>query len=64
MKEFKSGRIISDIIEVGSFPKSRPNCCGRKMFAGGGDCGKTTMIGSIRYWKCETCGQECKDIAS
>ena len=64
MKEFKSGRIISDIIEVGFFPKGRPNCCGRKMFAAGGDCSKPTMIGSIRYWKCEICGQETKDIAS
>ena len=64
MKEFKKGKIISAIIEVGFFPKTRPICCGRKMFAAGGDCSKTIMVRSIRYWKCEKCGQECKDIAS
>ncbi len=56
---FLVGAVSSSV----SFPKGRPKCCGREMYAAGGTVGKI-QEGSVRYWRCEVCRQEVTDIAS
>lgn len=46
-----------------SFPKGRPKCCGREMYAAGGTLGKMDE-NSERYWRCEVCKKEVTDLAS
>ncbi len=46
-----------------SFPKGRPKCCGRGMYAAGGTVGNIDE-NSVRYWRCDVCKQEVTDLAS
>jgi hypothetical protein len=46
-----------------SFPKGRPKCCGREMYAAGGTVGIMDE-NSVRYWRCDVCKQEVTDLAS
>jgi hypothetical protein len=46
-----------------SFPKGRPKCCGREMYAAGGTLGKIDE-NSLRYWRCDVCKQEITDLTS
>lgn len=51
------------LLPVVSFPKGRPKCCGREMYAVGGTVGKIDE-NSVRYWRCDVCKQEVTDLAS
>jgi hypothetical protein len=53
-----------NITNRASFPKNRPTHCGMRMSPAGGDARSVIIAGMIKYWRCEICGQETKDIAS
>jgi len=50
-------------IEKLSFPKDRPVCCGKTMYAAGGSLGPINE-NSLRFWRCEICGKETEDLPS
>ena len=50
-----------------SFPKKRPTCCGREMYASGGTLGKRPdgKVGDVEhFWRCDVCKSEVIDILS